>query len=250
MNNRIKWSAQLLLVLLCVLGLKFHYSTASVDELRWILAPTTTLVELFSDRSFAFESYAGYMSSDRTFVIAAPCAGVNFLIAAFLMLSLKRLWRERFRGTSWSFLLLAGAGAFLATLIANTVRIWIALEMQSVKTSWLTANQVHRVQGIVVYFGFLLLLFVISERLEAPRRSRRLLVFPLAVYYGATLGIPLLNGSYRQGFAFLEHSFFVLVLPLLLMLPVVHVHKLHWLNQKSAGVSGTGCSVGDVTQVD
>lgn len=228
-----KWSAQLLLVLLCALGLKVHYSTASVDQLRWILAPTTSLVELFSDRSFAFESYAGYMSSDHTFVIAAPCAGINFLITAFLMLSLKRLWRDRSQGTKWSFLPLAAAGAFVATLTANTVRIWIALEMQSFESSWLTANQVHRVEGIVVYFGFLLLLFVISERLEAVPSSRWVLIFPLVVYYGVTLVLPLVNGSYRQGFAFLEHSVFVLLSPLLVMLPFLLIHRLHRLSQKS-----------------
>lgn len=216
-----KWSAQLFVVLLCALGLKFHYSTASVDQLRWILAPTTFLVELFSRRSFAFESYAGYMSSDHTFVIAAPCAGINFLITAFVMLSLRRLWRERFRGTNWMFIPLAAGAAFVATLITNTVRIWIALEMRGVESDWLTANQLHRVEGIVVYFGFLLLLFLISERRDAGTASRWWLVFPLVIYYGATLGVPLLKGSYRQGFPFIEHAVFVLVLPLLLMLPVV-----------------------------
>jgi exosortase K len=217
-RRRMVWGAQLAIVALCALGLKQYYSTATANELRWILAPTTLLVELLSGRSFEFESYTGYMSSDHTFVIAAPCAGVNFLITSWLMLGLTRLWRERFVGTDWLFLPLAAAGAFVATLIANTVRICVALEMQSMESSWLTANQLHRVEGIVVYFGFLLLLFVISERLEAGKRP---IVFPLVIYYGMTLGIPLINGSYRQGFAFVEHAVFVLVLPLLLILPFV-----------------------------
>jgi exosortase K len=87
MKQKVFWSAQLLLVALCALALKFYYSTATPDELRWILAPTTLLVELLSREQFEFESYAGYMSSDRSFVIAVPCAGVNFLITAFLMLA-------------------------------------------------------------------------------------------------------------------------------------------------------------------
>ena len=221
MRGRAKWGAQLFVVLLCALGLKYHYSIATPDQLRWILAPTTWLVELFSGRSFAFESYTGYMSSDHTFVIAAPCAGVNFLITAFLMLGLKLLWQERFQGASWRFIPLVAAGALVATLIANTIRICVALEMQGMDSSWLTANQLHRVEGIVVYFGFLLLLFVISERLQSGKSSRWLLGLPLVVYYVVTLGVPLLNGSYRQGFAFFEHSFFVIVLPVLVMLPVV-----------------------------
>ena len=97
MNRRANWSAQLLIIVLCALGLKLYYATATADDLRWILAPTTALVELLSGRQFQFESYSGYMSSDHRFVIAVPCAGVNFLLTAFLMLGLRRLWRARFR---------------------------------------------------------------------------------------------------------------------------------------------------------
>ena len=212
------WSAQLAVVLLCALALKFYYSTATPDELLWILAPTTAMVELLSGRSFAFESYTGYMSSDHRFVIAVPCAGVNFLLTAFLMLSLRRLWRERLQGVSWRFLPITIATAYVATLIANTIRICVALEIQrrSIEVSWLSDNQLHRLEGIVVYFGFLLVLFMLTERFDS---GRRWLFFPLVIYYGTTLGIPLLNGSFRQGMPFWEHFVFVLVLPVIVVLP-------------------------------
>jgi len=220
---RLIWSAQLLLVALCALALKVYYSTATPDELRWILAPTTLLVELLSGERFEFESYAGYMSSDRRFVIAVPCAGVNFLIAAFLMLALRRLWRERFRSAGWTMIPLTAVLAYAATLVANTARIWLALEMRvrSVEVSGLTNNQLHRIEGIVVYFGFLLLLFLLVERFESarPLRLARILIFPVLIYYAVTLGIPLANGGYQQGSAFWEHSIFVLVLPVLIVAP-------------------------------
>jgi exosortase K len=217
------WSAQLALVGLCALALKSYYSTATADELRWILAPVTTLVELLSGKRFEFESYAGYMSSDRTFVIAVPCAGVNFLITAFLMLALRRLWRERFQAINWRYLPFAAVLAYVATLIANTTRIWLALELRarSVQLTGLTNNQMHRLEGIVVYFGFLLLLFLLTEKLESgkPLRFARVLPFPLLIYYATTLGAPLLNGSFRRG-AFWEHAVFVLLLPLVFVVPV------------------------------
>jgi exosortase K len=223
MKPKLIWGAQLLLVALCALALKFYYSTATPDELRWILAPATLLVELLSGERFEFESYAGYMSSDRRFVIAVPCAGVNFLIAAFLMLALRRLWRERFRSAGWAMIPLMAVLAYVATLVANTARIWLALEMRarSVEVGGLTNNQLHRIEGIVVYFGFLLLLFLLVERFESarPLRLARILVFPVFIYYAVTLGIPLANGSFRQGSAFWEHSIFVLVLPVLIVAP-------------------------------
>ena len=137
------------------------------------------------------------------------------------MLGLRRLWRDRFH-TSWRFIPLTAAIAYITTVIANTTRIFVALEMQkhSVEISWLTGNQLHRFEGIVVYFGFLLLLFMLSERRHAANPAR-LLVVPLVLYYATTLVIPIANGSYKQGAPFWEHFGFVLVLPLLLIAPIV-----------------------------
>ena len=220
MSRRTIRSAQLLVVLLCALALKFYYSTATPDQLRWILAPTTVLVSFLSGKSFEFESLTGYMSSDHTFVIAAPCAGVNFLITSFVMLSLMRLWRDRFERVSWRFIPLAAVLAYASTLFANTMRIWIALH--PVRVSWLTANQVHRLEGIVVYFGFLLLLFMLTEQSNSAKRF----LVPLFIYYAVTLGIPLVTGNWQQYTAFWEHFAFVLVLPLLLCFLCLFVAKL------------------------
>src|SRR5581483_7748074 len=99
-----KWIAQFVVVLLCAFALKRYYSTASVEQLRWILAPTTTLVESLSGVSFEFEAHAGYLSLERGFLIAAACAGVNFLLTAFLLLTLSKLLRAREQRLSWSFI--------------------------------------------------------------------------------------------------------------------------------------------------
>lgn len=218
-----QWGAQWLIVLLCAFTLKQYYSTASADELRWILAPTTFLVELISGTSFAFESHAGYLSSDHHFLIAPACAGVNFLLAAFLMLAARKLLKEREPAKIWRYLPVAALLAYLVTLLANTVRIAIALQLRRLpENGWLDHEQLHRIEGIVVYSGFLLVLFVVSEKLSAvkPTNLAQQLVFPLLIYYAITIGIPLINGGYRQGAVFWQHSAFVVVIPLLLLLPI------------------------------
>lgn len=265
-STRIKANllVQLIVILLCGVGLKFFYSTVSVNQLRWILAPTTTLVELISGQQFQFESYAGYINSDHSFLIAASCAGVNFLITAFLMLALGHLWRNRSQSPSWMFIPGAALIAYLVTLLANTVRITTALQLRSmrVESGLLSPGQLHRFEGIFIYFGFLLLLYVISDFLSnaAPPASdgaglerkrlacntrapilrmqpgtvalqssnarahqrRRLTfqrcLFPLFIYYGTTLGLPFLNGAFRQA-DFWEHSAFVLLIPLVFVIP-------------------------------
>ena len=229
MDRRVTWrqSAELVGILLCALVLKLYYSTASPDQLRWILAPTTFLVELVSGRSFQFETHAGYLSSDHTFLIAASCAGVNFLITSFLMLSLRKLWCGRSEKLGWSFIPAAALFVYLATLVANAVRISVALRLQRtpLEIGGLSGNQLHRFEGIFIYFGFLLLLFVISEKQnsEKPGGLLRQSLFPLLIYYTTTLGIPLANSVYHGGTGatdFWEHSVFVLLTPLLLIVPL------------------------------
>ncbi len=276
MNRKTNWNrnAQFVVVLLCALALKLFYSTASANELRWILAPTTAVVELVTGTRFEFESYAGYINSDRSFIIAGACAGVNFLITAFLMLSLRMLWRDRLRERSdnlerphnlerseglersedvgpsgnlaWSFILIVLLFSYFATIVTNTIRISIALWLRqtSVEISWLSPAQLHRFEGILVYFGMLLLLFVISERLQRnsdPDKSGgglrggsrsgllRPALFPLLLYYLTALGIPLANSVLRGRVViadFWEHSVFVLLIPLPLI-AVLAAFRIH-----------------------
>jgi exosortase K len=225
-----KYGAQLSGVLLCALALKIYYSAASPDELRWILAPTTFLVTLVSGTPFTFESHAGYLSGDRRLLIAASCAGVNFLITSFLVLGLGTLWKERSRNIGWQFIPLSALFAYLVTIVANTVRISTALLLQGVplEIGWLNPNQLHRVEGIAIYFGFLFLLFMVRERTNAENTSPifRRSFFPLFIYYAVTLAIPLANGGYRMGIDFWEHAVFVLLTPLLLILPLALFHYL------------------------
>lgn len=238
-------AAQLVVVLLSAFALKHYYSTASVNQLRWILAPTTMVVELLTGWRFEFESHAGYMSSDQSFVIAASCAGVNFLITAFLILSLRRLCSGR--ASSWRFIPVAAVVAYLATIVANTVRIATALHLKQARIEFagLSGNQLHRAEGIFIYFGFLLLLFLLSERISRPLLNAtppndndlsgtailqvgrssllRQSFLPLLIYYATTLGIPIVTTAYRSGPApaeFWEHTIFVLLAPLILFVPL------------------------------
>lgn len=224
MNRRFagKWIAQCVVVLVCAFALKLYYSTASANQLRWILAPTTACVELVCGASFTFESHAGYISEDRSFLIAPSCAGVNFLITAFLMLSMRKLLSDPSKNIAWGFIPTTAMTAYLVTLVANTTRISIALWPDPAEGGWLSPYQLHRFEGIFIYFGFLQLLFIVSETMSSERTSGlpRQSFFPLLVYYATMLGIPLANGAYRQGTDFWEHSLFVLLIPLVLILPI------------------------------
>jgi exosortase K len=221
-NNEMRWRsiAQLTFVLLAAGSLKAFYSAASVNQLSWILWPTARLTELVTGTGFVFESHAGFLSDDRSFLIAASCSGVNFLITAFVMLSLVKIWRDRARDVQWSYFPAAALVAYLVTIVANTVRITVALWLHHGRpaSAWFDADELHRLQGIAVYFGFLLLLFILSgwNSSDPSHGSHRRLLFPLVFYYIATLGVPIAGGAFLNP-GFWQHSLFVIATPLLML---------------------------------
>jgi exosortase K len=194
--------------------LKLHYSRASAEELRWILAPTTALTSLVTQAQFVFRDGQGYLSHELSILISPACAGVNFLIVAFLSLALGfqthfQGWRARVR---W---LVASAGAaYLVTLLISTLRIAlsVALAHLAARVFGLTFQSVHRLLGILVYLSGLCALCLTVQRclpFSSAQRSgptaaarglpgkRGVLLLALACYASITLVVPLLRGAYR-----------------------------------------------------
>jgi exosortase K len=213
-------AAALALALLIAVALKAHYSTAPVDRLGWIMRPTAGLVELCTGLPFEREAGAGYANQEHRVVIAKPCAGVNFLIVAFCMLAFTLVGRAGAGRRPFLMVAAALAAAYAATLVVNGVRITIALRHagDAAGNGWLTPEQVHRLEGIVVYFAALTGLSCIARLIVRARvRPAVALVVPLGWYAAMTLGVPLLNGAMRHDAArFGEHALWVLGVPVVL----------------------------------
>ena len=169
-------------VKLCVLivgvliawGLKRQYADARAEDLEWILSPTAQLVGVVTNTTFAWQPGEGYFSRDRLFLIEKSCAGINFLIAAFGTLMFALHHRV---GSGVSAAGVLGASllaSYAAAVLVNAVRIAIAMSLaaHSASLSRFSAADVHRVEGIVVYFGGLVLLYELVQRLPSPRGGR------------------------------------------------------------------------------
>ena len=228
--------AALALALLVAFGLKAHYSTAPVDRLGWIMRPTAGFVELCTGLPFEREAGAGYVNREHRVIIAKACAGINFLIMAFCMLTFTLVSRA---GTGCRpFLMVAAAlaAACAATVIVNGVRIMIALPHagDAAGNGWLTAEQAHRLEGIVVYFAALTGLYCLARLVVGARIRPAVAAFvPLGWYAAMTLGVPLLNGAMRNDPAlFGEHALWVLGIPIFLSGVVLLV------SQVACGASG------------
>jgi exosortase K len=158
--------AMVIVTAVAIWALKRHYSTAEVGELTWILKPVATLSTLASGAAFEWEPGAGYLSRERLFLIAKPCAGVNFMLAAFgmvgfLLSARARTWRDGPKLFALSLVV-----GYIATVLANTVRIVVALWLAAhpLAIGWWTAARIHRIEGVFVYFGMLVALHALVQR--------------------------------------------------------------------------------------
>ena len=158
----------LTVVALVVWGLKRHYSDASADDLWWILSPTAQLAGIVTSTAFAASPGEGYVSHERLFLIEKSCAGINFMIAAFGMSAFALIHRVG-SGISGAWVLGVSLWAgYVAAVLVNATRIALALWLAThpVGLSIFTAAEIHRLEGIAVYFGGLVLLHELVQWLD------------------------------------------------------------------------------------
>jgi exosortase K len=165
--------------------------------------------------AFEWQAGEGYLSRERLFLIEKSCAGLNFLIAAFGVLTF--VWFHRVR-CSWSAAAVLGASlsaGYAAAVMVNAVRIAVSMWLAAnpVAPAVLSAADLHRLEGIVVYFGGLALVYQVAQRVDRQAWARSM-ALPLAAYYAITLGVPIANGADWSDAVFVRHGLVVLVVPL------------------------------------
>jgi exosortase K len=161
--------------LVVIVAGKTYYRDATAGELTWILAPTAKLVSWISGGSFVYEAGPGWVDPQIGFIIAAPCAGVNFALAAFLALGVGAAPGMVSLRTLVTRLLGAAVLAYAATLVINTTRIAIAIAMHR-GTIDIAGDraELHRIEGIVVYLGGLVALYALARTLDG-RKARHVI---------------------------------------------------------------------------
>jgi exosortase K len=243
--------------LIIAFGLKYHYSRTGSDDLIWILGPTAGLVEHISGIPFESEAGTGFVNHKLRVIIAPACAGVNFLIIAFCMAVFSGLHYFKRIRLKVSWLAISALSAYLLTIPVNALRIILSIYVYDadIYSGWLTAQRVHRLEGVVIYFFFLCLFYRIIMkathhylRTTAEKRSggnhRNLTssddnrrasagLIPLFWYGLITLGIPLINAAYsKNGVRFAEHSGMV-ISGCLMVIAALFLIQLGWQRIKN-----------------
>jgi len=220
-----------LLAAALAVAMKQHYSTAGSSQLQWILGPTTWLVSFLTDTRFTFIAARGYVSANQDILIAPACAGLNFLIICFCMLVFSFLHRAKTLRTGLCLLITSCMTALCSTLVVNTTRIILAMRTSNnpLAVGVLSSDRLHRLEGICIYFLALSLLYYVAYVVANRFLERRDSIFsnsilklaalsPFFWYLLIMVGIPILRGSYSNNLsAFIEHTLFVTIIPLLIM---------------------------------
>lgn len=153
---------------LIALALKQHYATARADDLLWILAPTAQLAGVITAASFTLQPGEGYLSRERLFLIEKSCAGINFMICAFAMLVCAWIHRVGSAASAARVLSVSLGASYAAAVAVNAMRIAVALWLGAHPAAlpMTSARDLHRVEGVLVYFGGLVLLYEMATRLD------------------------------------------------------------------------------------
>jgi exosortase K len=156
----------LVVTALVAFTLKRHYADAPSDALWWILAPTAHVAGFVSGATFTWVPGEGYLSIDRLFLIEKACAGINFMIAALAVVALALLHRVQSAGAGAAVVCISVLAGYSAAVIVNAARIVVALWIAShpVAASTLDPSEIHRLEGIAVYFAGLVLLHELVRR--------------------------------------------------------------------------------------
>jgi exosortase K len=220
----ISWLIPALVPAVVAVAVKWHFATASVAELRWLMAPAAALTTLATGVGFTFESGVGYVSTAARYAIIPACSGLNFLVVAFGALS----WTlaSRARGNGLRMLGTWVGSAVLAlglTYAANATRLslCVAMHLRGAHLPLLSAEESHRLVGMFVYLSALFAACHVAYHFAAqvPGNRRRSPDAALALgsaalwYLGFTLGLPLLNGAGRRP-DFGAHAVWVLAVTL------------------------------------
>lgn len=206
--------------LLIIFGMKYFYSQAGSDDLRWILAPTARWVEILSGIPFVYRQGMGYVNQDLLLLIAPSCSGIQFMIITMALLIFSFTHRAgKWKGSpkAWGKPCWVAASvllSYLLTVFINGLRIIVAIYLPRLLDGtrlyggFLTPERLHTLIGTVVYFISLLTIYQSVSRLlkggEEQRPGSALIQLirrcapPAFWYFAIVLGVPFLNRAYQK----------------------------------------------------
>ncbi|MCL7752735.1 exosortase K [Polaribacter sp. Z022] len=157
--------------------LKFGYTLTETNHLTFLLSPTSKLVEFVTGFQSIYADSKGYYFQELNIVIDKSCAGFNFWILSFLMLTFLSLKYFEKINDKVIAIIISFFGAYLFTVLINSFRINVVVIFQN-KIELLTNLRkgiIHESIGITINLTFLVLIYLITEKiLNFKKRNGKL----------------------------------------------------------------------------
>lgn len=152
-----------LIIFVCA---KLWFRNTENNDLLFLLAPTNSIIELFTASKSVYDPQLGYRFSSLGFLIDKSCSGFNFLLISFLMATYIVAQVKKIR--SFFTIPIAICIAYITTILANTSRIasyLILMQNNIIELIDPNNNWLHRAEGILVYLSFLILSYFLLNHL-------------------------------------------------------------------------------------
>jgi exosortase K len=192
-------------------------------------APLQAVVGVLTGLGFTYESGYGYVSLAHRLVIAKSCSGANYLLAVFGLLAFTVIPSVDGQRRKLAHIFVLAAVAYGVTIVVNSARIalGVVLHDAGVAWGWLTAERVHRLLGITLYFGALLAVHAVARRRAArPRPGMPGWFTTPFVWYGLiAIAVPIVHSLWGgRPERFVEHCASIAAVTLLFAGALALVH--------------------------
>ena len=153
--------------------LKFGYTLADNSDLTFLIKPTDKLVGLLTGSHSIYLSESGYYHEHLNIIIDKSCSGFNFWILCFLLFTYLTVKYSDKTLNKILTIPTALIGAYLLTIFVNTSRIFASIVLQTQTKNIILNHQhiLHEAIGIITNLTFLILAYVLIEKLLIHKRS-------------------------------------------------------------------------------
>lgn len=158
-------------VLTYLLFAHFLYNYLSNDLLKFLLHPIKIIVNGMTGVPFNYFSEYGYVQVDGLITINKTCSGfifLNVLIAIAYIATRTVDFKKNTPFKNFYLSLLTVFSAYFICLLSNSSRIILGLKMQlfSINHSWFPNNIAHEVMGVLYFFIFSILFFLLIQKIR------------------------------------------------------------------------------------
>jgi len=153
--------------------LKYGFTIANNDNLLFLLKPIDFIIRMLAGSKSVYIAESGYFHKQLGILIDKSCAGFNFWILNFLMLTFLGLKYFSCHAKKLATIPIALIAAYLITIFVNSSRIFSSVVIQRYTNNihFLKHNILHEAIGILINLTFLILTYIVTDRILSKWRD-------------------------------------------------------------------------------